>query len=257
MLSSPFDSLAAEYDAAFSHLELGLRLRRAVWHRLDALFSPGDSVLELACGTGEDAIHLAERGIRVLATDASPGMVRVAREKVAERGLAEKVEVRQLVIEELVGFDAPPFDGVLSDFGGLNCVADLTSVVKALSLRIRPGGVAVLCVMGPLVPWEWAWFLGHGQLTKAFRRLTRGGVDWRGLRIRYPSIRAVRSVFSPAFRMRRVAALGVFLPPSYTEGWASRHPKLLERLDRWERRLETVPPLPWLADHYLIELERT
>jgi hypothetical protein len=107
------------------------------------------------------------------------------------------------------------------------------------------------------VPWEWAWFLGHGQPGKAFRRLTRGGVGWRGLRIRYPSIRALRKAFSPAFRMRRVAALGVFLPPSYAEGWASRHPGLLDRLDRWERRMETLPPLPWLADHYLIELERT
>ena len=184
-------------------------------------------------------------------------MVRVAREKVAQRGVTENVEVRQLAVEQLDGLEVPPFDGVLSDFGGLNCVFDLTSVGKALALRIRPGGVAVLCVMGPLVPWEWAWFLGHGEPAKAFRRLTRGGVDWRGLRIRYPSIRALRKAFGPAFRTRRVAALGAFLPPSYAEGWASRHPALLDRLDRWERRLETVPPLPWLADHYLIELERT
>jgi ubiquinone/menaquinone biosynthesis C-methylase UbiE len=255
-LSASFDSLAAGYDAAFTDMGIGLRLRRAVWRRLDALFSPGDRVLELACGTGEDAVHLAERGIHVLATDASPEMVRVAREKVAQRELTEKVEVRQLAVEDLDALDAPPFDGVLSDFGGLNCVADLTAVGKTLALRVRPGGVAVLCVMGPLVPWEWAWFLGHGQPAKAFRRLTRGGVDWRGLRIRYPSIHTLRKAFGPAFRMRRVAALGAFLPPSYVEGWASRHPALLDRLDRWERRLETVPPLPWLADHYLIELER-
>jgi SAM-dependent methyltransferase len=254
-LSAPFDSLAAEYDAGFTRTGLGLRLRRAVWRRLDVLFSPGDRVLELACGTGEDAVHLAERGVQVLATDASPEMVRVAREKVAQRGLT--VEVRQLAVEELDTLDAPPFDGVLSNFGGLNCVADLASLGKALALRVRPGGLAVLCVMGPLVPWEWAWFLGHGQPAKAFRRLTRGGVDWRGLRIRYPSIRVLRKAFGPAFRMRRAAALGAFLPPSYAEDWASRHPALLDRLDRWERRLETVPPLPWLADHYLIELERT
>jgi hypothetical protein len=56
--------------------------------------------------------------------------------------------------------------------------------------------------------------------------------------------------------MRRVAALGALLPPPYAEAWAARHPKLVEKLDRWERRWETVPPLPWLADHYLMELER-
>jgi len=57
-------------------------------------------------------------------------------------------------------------------------------------------------------------------------------------------------------RVRRVAALGALLPPSYAESWAGRHPRLIARLDLWERRLETVPPLPWLADHYLMELER-
>ena len=111
----------------------------------------------------------------------------------------------------------------------------------------------MLCVMGPVVPWEWVWFLGRG---KAFRRLTPGGVEWRGLRVRYPSIRALRRALSPSFRMRRVAALGALLPPPYAEGWAARHPGLIDRLDRWERRFETVPPLPWLADHYLMELER-
>lgn len=249
-MSAAFDNLAADYDDGFTRTLLGERLRRAVWRRLDARFAPGDRVLELACGTGEDALHLASRGVRVLATDASPEMVRVAGEKLS--GLAE-VEVRQLAVEDLESLDAPPFDGALSNFGGLNCVADLPAAGQALAARLRPGAVAVLCVMGPVVPWEWIWFRGRG---KAFRRLTRGGVEWRGLRVRYPSIRALRSALSPAFRMRRVAALGALLPPPYAESWAARHPGLIDRLDRWERRLETVPPLPWLADHYLMELER-
>jgi SAM-dependent methyltransferase len=252
LLSTAFDKLAAEYDHGFTRTVLGERLRCAVWRRLDALFASGDRILELACGTGEDAVHLGGRGVRVLATDASPEMVRVAREKVERAGLAG-VEVRQLAVEELDRLDEPPFDGVLSDFGGLNCVADLPAAGQTLAARLRPGAVAVLCVMGPLVPWEWVWFLGQG---KSFRRLTRGGVEWRGLRVRYPSIRTLRQALSPSFRMRRVAALGALLPPPYAEGWAARHPRLIDRLDRWERRLETVPPLPWLADHYLMELER-
>jgi hypothetical protein len=148
------------------------------------------------------------------------------------------------------------FDGALSDFGGLNCVADLAAAGRSLAARLRPGAVAVLCVMGPLVPWEWGWFLGHGQPGKAFRRLTPGGVEWRGLRVRYPPIRSLRRALAPGFRVRRVAALGALLPPSYAESWAGRHPRLIARLDRWERRLETFPPLPWLGDHYLMEAER-
>lgn len=255
-LSAAFDRLAAGYDAGFTRTDLGTRLRRAVWSRLDVLFAPGDRVLELACGTGEDAVHLGGRGVRVLATDASEEMVRVAGGKVEQAGLTGEVEVRRLAVEELGGLPDGPFDGALSDFGGLNCVADLSAAGRSLAARLRPGAVAVLCVMGPLVPWEWLWFLGHGQPGKAFRRFTPGGVEWRGLRVRYPSIRSFRRAFAPGFRVRRVAALGALLPPSYAESWASRHPGWIDRLDRWERRLETVPPLPWLADHYLMELER-
>ncbi len=149
-----------------------------------------------------------------------------------------------------------PFDGALSNFGGLNCVADLPGVAAGLAGCLRPGAMALLCVMGPLVPWEWAWYLRRGQPAKAFRRLRRGGVAWRGLTIRYPSIGALRRAFAPWFRMRRVSAVGALLPPSYVEEWAAQRPRLLDRLGRWERRAETWPPLPWLADHYLLELER-
>lgn len=255
-LSEAFDRLAAGYDAGFTRTDLGTRLRRAVWSRLDVLFRPGDRVLELACGTGEDAVHLGRRGVRVLATDASAEMARVAAAKVELAGLAGTIEVRRLAVEELAGLEEGPFDGALSDFGGLNCVNDFAGAGRALAARLRPGAVAVLCVMGPVVPWEWGWFLGHGQPGKAFRRFAPGGVEWRGLRVRYPSIRSLRRALAPGFRVRRVAALGALLPPPYAEGWAGRHPGLVDRLDRWERRLETVPPLPWLADHYLMELER-
>jgi hypothetical protein len=80
---------------------------------------------------------------------------------------------------------------------------------------------------------------------------------WRGVRVTYPSIRTLTRASAPWFVRRRVSAVGAFVPPSYAEDWAERHPRLLESLARLERRFETVWPLPSLADHYLIELERT
>ena len=88
------------------------------------------------------------------------------------------------------------------------------------------------------------------------RRLKRGGTTWRGMTIHYPTIGAVTRAFAPAFRPRRALAIGALLPPSYAEGWAERHPRLLNALARWERRCEWLPPLPWLSDHYLLEMER-
>lgn len=251
-MSPAFDALAADYDLRFTGTPLGALLRQAVQRRLDARFAPGERVLELACGTGEDAVHLGRRGVRVLATDASPAMVERVRAKMA--GL-DGVEARQLAIEDLASLSGP-FDGAFSDFGGLNCVADLDAVGRALADLLRPGAAVLLCVMGPLAPWEWAGFLRRGEPAKAFRRLRRGGVEWRGLTVRYPSPAALRRAFGPAFRPLRLSAVGALLPPTEWEAWAARHPRLLATLARWERRLETVPPLPWLADHYLLELAR-
>ncbi len=227
--------------------------------RLLTLFAPGDRVLELGCGTGEDAACLGLHGVRVLATDAAPGMVAAARRKVAAAGLSRLVEVRQLACEELRRLDGeagPLFDGAFSSFGGINCVGDPRGPARDLAALLRPGARLLLCVMGPLVPWEWGWFLLRGRPAEAFRRLRPGGVEWRGMAIRYPAIGAMKRAFAPEFHTRRAAALGVFLPPPYAEPWAARHPRLLARLDRWERRWETLPPLPWLADHYVLELER-
>jgi SAM-dependent methyltransferase len=254
--STPFDLLAAEYDGQFTHGMLGTAMRRAVWQRMDARFSSGQRVLELACGTGEDAVYLGRRGVRVIATDASAAMVDAARRKVAHAGLESEVEVRHLSIEKLDQLGGLRFDGALSNFGGLNCLADLAAFSRALAARLEPGAVALFCLMGPLVPWEWLWFLVRGEPRKAFRRLRRGGVPWHGLTIRYPSIRTLREAFAPAFRLERISAVGALMPPPYAERWTARHPWLLERLNRWERRLETLPPLPWLADHYLAEFAR-
>ena len=261
-----FDEIAPQYDAAFTNTIIGSLMRQAVWRRLDARFGPGDNLLELNCGTGEDALHLARRGAKVFATDASAAMIDVARQKIERAGQRDLVQLRRLAIEECDeqrGIElkdaagAPSgFNGVLSNFGGLNCVEDLSRLGKALADYVRPEGVVVFCIMGPVVPWEWLWYAARGRLGRALRRFRRDGASWRGITVRYPSIRTVQRSFKPAFHTLRVSAVGALLPPPYTEGLTGKFPGLLRAADRWERRLENVFPLPWLADHYVIEMVR-
>lgn len=254
---SPFDLLARSYDETFTRSAIGLTMRRAVWRHLDRAFEPGEQVLELGCGTGEDAVHLAARGVKVLATDASPAMVDAARRKVTELRLSRRVRVKPLRIEELGSLRASPvFDGAFSNFGAMNCVPHLAPVAEALAHRLRPGSPVLLCFMGRYVPWEWAWFLLQGEPQKAFRRLSPNGVSWRGLSIRYPGLGAIREAFEGPFAFRRAYAIGALVPPSYAESLMSRAPRLLALLDRLERSLETRFPLPYLSDHVLVSLER-
>src|SRR5690242_21848355 len=87
-----FDDLAAAYDATFTASALGRSLRALTWERLDAALAGSRRVLEIGCGTGEDAVHLALRGAEVLATDPSPSMLRIAADKAAQAGVARRIE---------------------------------------------------------------------------------------------------------------------------------------------------------------------
>jgi SAM-dependent methyltransferase len=231
-------------------------MRRAVWRRLAACFAPGTRVLEMNCGTGEDALWLARRGIQVHATDISPLMLQIARGKLATLPSAAPVSFQQLAWEDLRTLEQPPFDGMLSNFGGLNCVSELDAVVAPLARVLKPGAIAVLCLMGRYVPWEWLWFVAHGRPKTAFRRLDADGALWAGAKIYYPSVPTVCKAFAPSFAVRRVSALGALIPPPYTEQSLGRFRRLILALDWMERRCETVWPLPRLADHYLLEIER-
>ncbi len=255
--ASAFDALAAGYDDRFTRTTLGDRMRRAVWRRIDPFIRPGIRVLDVGCGTGVDAVHAAALGARVLGVDASPAMVEQCRAAIAAAGVGEHASARVADAERLDSLgDVGRFDIVVSDFGVLNCTPALERVAAGLGALTRPGARAFLCVMGPLVPWEWVWFLARGDLRSAFRRLRPGGARWRGVRIVYPPLRRIRTAFGADFRVVRTAAIGALLPPPFAESWAARHPSLVGLLDRTERRLERVPPLPILADHRLVELIR-
>jgi SAM-dependent methyltransferase len=255
MSTGPFDAIAADYDRAFTETTVGRWMREAVWRRCEARFAPGSHVLEVNCGTGEDAVHLARHGVRVTATDAADAMVAEARAKAARAGVGGLVDVRPLAIEA-VDPSLGTFDGLLSNFGGLNCTSDLAGAARGLAAVVATGAPAIVCVMGPWVPWEWAWFLGRGDARRAFRRLRRRPT-WRGLALTYPTVGEIRAAFAPAFRVTRVAALGALMPPPFAEPWATGHPRLAGACHRLERALDTTWPLPWLADHVIVELDRT
>ena len=81
-----FDTFAETYDDDFTHSLLGRLLRPRVWDILAQHFTAGQHILELTCGTGEDAVWLARRGVHVTATDGSAEMVKKAKAKAEEQG---------------------------------------------------------------------------------------------------------------------------------------------------------------------------
>src|SRR6266478_3974601 len=153
-----FDQIAQRYDELWTCSPIGRLQREAVWRRLDKLFNDGDALLDLGCGTGEDALHFMRLGMSVRAIDASAEMVSIAR----GRGVHASV----LDIEQLNRVQGC-FDGVVSNFGALNCVANLHAIRPALARLIRPGGHLAVCIIGRFCLWETAWQSLQGEPRKA------------------------------------------------------------------------------------------
>jgi SAM-dependent methyltransferase len=252
-----FDDLASAYDATFTASGLGRCLRALAWEHLDVALAGASRILEIGCGTGEDAVHLALRGADVLATDPSPSMLRVAAEKAKHMGCAQRIELRCVPMERLgTELAGERFDGVWSNFGAINCVSRLDAAIVELAALVVPGAPLAWVVMGRHVPWEWAWFLAGGNRQKAFRRHRDSGAVWRGARIVYPTPAELERTVAPYFAMTRRAPLGFVLPPSYASAWLERRPRLLAALARVERAAQRCQPLAAFADHYIFEARR-
>src|SRR5687768_5594521 len=115
------------------------RNRVARWSRgrslelLHRYLHPGDTLLEIGCGTGEEALHLARSGSRVVATDTAPGMVAALEWKLdSEPNLATNVTPYVLQARDLGRlvpiYEKAHFAGAYSSFGPLNCEPDLEPV---------------------------------------------------------------------------------------------------------------------------------
>ncbi len=259
--SAPFDEIAPLYDEVFTNSLIGQAQRESVWKEIDHIWNPGDHVLELNCGTGEDALHLAEKGISVTGCDVSSAMIEVAGEKALRR--ASGVSVRFFVFpSEHIGrfWVAHPFDGVFSNFSGLNCVADLSEVSRHLATLVRPGAELALVFSTRFSLWEFFWYALRGDLSKATRRWNghvTSSITGHPVNVWYPRVPQIRRAFAPHFQFVSVTGIGVALPPSYVEPWAQQHRRtfsLLASIDNWIKHL---PCFRVAGDHMLLRFRRS
>lgn len=252
-----FDTLAPDYDSDFTQQPIGQILRARVHERLLSHFSPRQHILEIGCGTGEDALFLAEKGIHVTATDASEEMLRITGEKTVNQS---NVQVKHFDIanisQDTIHHVPTPdnFDGVFSNFGALNCITDWRPLAEYLSVHVKSGGKVCFGIMSPYCAWEFIWHALHWKWDIALRRLR--GDDFGDLHISYPTIKRISDDFSPYFTRVNVSPLGLFLPTSALFDVVQKRPKLMKQLVSLEKRFENTSQLALFADHYWIEFER-
>jgi len=139
-----FDRIAGRYDLLNSVMTAGLHHAWRVRAADRAEVAPGDSVLDVCCGTGDLAFELAKRvspGGRVVGCDFSEPMLDLAREKATKAG-AETVRFEWADALQLP-YDAGRFDAVTVGFGVRN-FSDRDRGLRELTRVLRPGGRLVV-----------------------------------------------------------------------------------------------------------------
>jgi SAM-dependent methyltransferase len=255
-----FDSLAANYDNLFTRSMIGRAQRDAVWDVLIDTFEPGSYVLELNCGTGEDALFLARHGVSVVACDASEKMIQRAGHRMQTEDPEAPIEFELLPTEHLWKFrPGARFDGAFSNFSGLNCVADLNRTAHDLADLVTTGAPVLICLSTRFCLSEMVWYLLHGQVRKAFRRssgIATAKVGEFTVKVQYPTLRAVKRMFSSYFVLRSCVGIGVAVPPSYVESIMHKYPRVLNLLRQIDKRISRLPWFRVVGDHMLIHFER-
>jgi ubiquinone/menaquinone biosynthesis C-methylase UbiE len=250
-LREAFNRHALRYDERFSSLKTTQAIRQEIWQVADRLFPAGSRILDLGCGTGEDAIHFARQGTRVTAIDLAPGMIAQLRTKAEALGLSGLIEARVSDIETFEA-EAGAFDGAFSNFGAMNCVRSLATFRDVVARALKPGAPLVVVAMGRLYPLETAVYLLKGNLRRAFARLKpQPELTLEGIRISfwYHSPRNLRGALGERFSQEQVLGLRSFAPSSSLEHVERFLPAgLIRTLDRF---VTSFRPTAGLADHYL------
>jgi cyclopropane-fatty-acyl-phospholipid synthase len=99
----------------------------------------GDAVLDVGCGWGSFAIHAAARhGARVVGITLSPAQAELARRRVADAGVSDRVEIRVADYRDMAGerFDAIASIGMVEHVGDNR----IDVYARQLATLLNPGG---------------------------------------------------------------------------------------------------------------------
>jgi demethylmenaquinone methyltransferase/2-methoxy-6-polyprenyl-1,4-benzoquinol methylase len=156
------ESAPHRYDRGIQILTFG-HVGRA-YDRLVRQISPGQRVLDIGCGTGALTLRAAARGASVRGIDRDAEMLAIARERMAQEHLEDRVELADEGVAELDAEPAAGYDVVMS---GL-CFSELSPdelryTLTQVRRMLQPGGL--LLVADEVLP--------SGFVARLFYRVVR------------------------------------------------------------------------------------
>lgn len=158
-----FDTISSNYDGLNRVISFGIDVK---WRKkvvaIVAKTSP-KQVLDIATGTGDLAINLAQTGAtKIIGLDLSEGMLAVGKKKIAQKDLSGKIEMVQGDSEALP-FSDNSFDAITVAFGVRN-FETLEKGLEEIYRVLRPGGIFV--VLETSVPTKFPFRQGYNFYTQ-------------------------------------------------------------------------------------------
>jgi demethylmenaquinone methyltransferase/2-methoxy-6-polyprenyl-1,4-benzoquinol methylase len=175
-----FSGLSERYDLLAEVLSFGQnhRWRATMVDAVAGMESPPRRVLDVATGTAGVALMLSERtGASIIGLDLTEQMLRRGRERIVQRGKADRIKLLVARGEQLP-FPDNTFDALTFTYL-LRYVADPAATIRELTRVVRPGGyVANLEFAVPANPvWRAGW-IGYTRAVLPLAGLLTGGRKW-------------------------------------------------------------------------------
>jgi len=103
--------------------------------------TPNSEVLEIGCGTGSTALALAANAKHILATDISPEMIGIARDK-AKAAQIENISFETTAVDDH-GIPESRYDVIMAH-NLLHLLEDKEAAISAVCHGLKPGGILSL-----------------------------------------------------------------------------------------------------------------
>jgi len=261
LAEAAFTLQSKRFDALYSTNKIVDYKRERVRAHLKKYISPGNSILELNSGTGQDAIWLAQQGCKVHATDISLGMQEMVYQKIKNESLERKISCELCSFTQLENLENKgPYDMIFSNFAGLNCTTELDKVLESFSSLLKPRGLVTLILLPQLCLWEFL-LVFRGKIKTATRRLfsrngTAAHIEGIFFKCRYYNPSFITACLNEEFKIVSLEGLCTIVPPSYIENFADKYPKLFKYLKNKEDKLKSNWPWKFIGDYYIITLQK-
>jgi len=211
-----YDIFSKDYDLGFLNNNIGTLCRKRVHAYLKRYIKENSFVLDIGCGTGEDALYVASLNCSVDAIDISKEMLKIAKNKSKSNPCGYRVRFLKESVNSLKY--NRDYDFVLLNFGVFNFIDDIPSFVEFIGKSLRDGGFLFIVSYNKLNFWEIIYFFIKKEISEIFRRkkqnlsLHTGGTK---IIVHPYAPRDIKKILSNKLNPVKITPVNSFIPPAF------------------------------------------